>query len=90
MYADDMTCGAETPEEAISIVTKSKEIMKKAGLNLCKVKSYNATVLNEIASLEAVDQRCTASKQSVSEDSQTFTQSTVGLPYNESEGNTKA
>ena len=53
MYADDMTCGAETPAEAVEIFTKSKAIMKRAGFNLCKFKSNDTIVLNEIAHLEA-------------------------------------
>ena len=88
MYADDMTCGAETPAEAVEIFTKSKAIMKRAGFNLCKFKSNDATVLNEIAHLEA-HQGSKASNESVSEDLQTFSQSTVGLPYNESDNKTK-
>ena len=96
MYADDMSCGAETPGEVVSIYRTAKEIMHQGGFNLRKFKCNDISVLAEIRKSEELDDNSSKvsnhselSNQGVSEDTQTFMQSTVGLPSNDSEHITK-
>ena len=88
MYADDLSCGADSASEVLEIMHKSKAIMKQAGFNLCKFKSNDPTVRSEIAKLEGVT-KGPEIKQHVVEDSETFTQLAIGLPYKEGKSNTK-
>ena len=88
MYADDLSCGADSAKEVLDIMFRSKAIMKQAGFNLCKFKSNDPTVQSEIAKLEspALGHK---SKQNVVEDSETFARATIGLSPSEGECDTK-
>ena len=88
MYADDLSCGADSAKDVLKIMFQSKAIMTQAGFNLCKFKSNDPTVQSEIAKLEGsfIGHE---SKQNVVEDSETFAQATINLPPSESESNTK-
>ena len=87
MYADDLSCGADSANAVLEIMHKAKAIMRQAGFNLCKFKSNDPEVRSEIAKLEVATKDCEV-KQHV-EDSEIFTRSTIGLPYQEGESNTK-
>ena len=87
MYADDLSCGADSANAVLEIMHKAKAIMRQAGFNLCKFKSNDPEVRSEIAKLEVATKDCEV-KQHV-EDSETFTLSTIGLPHQEGESNTK-
>ncbi len=52
LYADDLSCGADTKEEAIQIYREAKEIMLKGSFNLRKWQCNDKEVLREIDSLE--------------------------------------
>ena len=54
MYADDLSCGADSASEVLEIMHKSKALMEQAGFNLCTFSSNNPTVHSEIATLEGV------------------------------------
>ena len=88
MYADDLSCGADSANAVLEIMHKAKAFVRQAGFNLCKFKSNDPEVRSEIAKLEVATKGCEV-KQHVVEDSETFTRSTIGLPHQEGESNTK-
>ena len=88
MYAEDLSCGADSASEVLKSMHKSKASMKQAGFNLCKCKSNDPTVRSEIAKVEGVT-KGPEIKQHIGEDSETFTRLAIGLPYREGESNTK-
>ena len=49
-YVDDLLAGADTPEEATSLYQELREILAKAGFNLCKWRSNSDIVLSSIPS----------------------------------------
>ena len=52
LYADDLSCVADSREEALEIYRQSKEIMLKGGFNLRKWNTNDEQLLKEINSIE--------------------------------------
>ena len=47
-YVDDLLAGADSEEEAMSLVPEMRAILRKGGFNLCKWRSSSQTVLDTI------------------------------------------
>lgn len=47
-YVDDFLTGADTDEEALTLLSKSKKIMLQAGMGLTKLSSNNVSVADTI------------------------------------------
>ena len=88
IYADELSCGADSANSVPEIIHKSKAIMKHAGYKLCKFTSNDPEVRSEIAKIGVVTKDYEV-KQHVVEDPETFIRSTIGLPHHEGESNTK-
>ena len=86
-YADDMSCSVKSAEEALEIYRKSKEILRKGGLNLRKWKTKNKELSQKVNSLEGVARNPTKIASKVTEDDQSFIQFSVGPPNSESNSN---
>lgn len=91
MYADNLSCGAESATEAIEIYKQAKDIMLKGSFNLRKWQSNDETVITEIRKLEneAISARVNhddnGSKlqdSKVAEDDESFSQFVTGDPFN--------
>ena len=53
LYVDDLIIGTDSVESAFQVYSKSKQIMKEAGLNLRKWKTNSSELLNQIEEVEA-------------------------------------
>ena len=82
LYADDLSCGTESGEEALEIYAKSKEIMMKGGFNLRKWNSNNKDLLSKIASMENEVRSQGNEEGKIVEDDQSYSQFAVGTPSN--------
>ena len=82
LYADDLSCGTESGEEALEIYAKSKEIMMKGGFNLPKWNSNNKVLLSKIASMENEVRSQGNEEGKIVEDDQSYSQFAVGTPSN--------
>ena len=82
LYADDLSCGCETVDEALDIYRKAKGIMQEGGFNLRKWNSNSKDFLGQIMKSEdqAVAQEIAVGGISVHEDDESYTKYTVGNP----------
>ena len=80
LYADDLSCGSSTVEEALEIYRKSKVIMQKGGFNLRKWCSNNAQVLQEINKLEMPEQNIKLEGSKIVEDDESYSKYAIGEP----------
>ena len=78
LYADDMSCGTDTVEEAINIYKTSKEILAQGGFNLRKWNSNSKAFLNEIKSDDSKPTSLDIKENKISEDDQSYSQFAVG------------
>ena len=86
LYADDLSCGTETVEKGLEIYNGSKEIMSKGGFNLRKWKTNDPDLLEQINALEGKSATEESKNEAthVSEDDQSFTKYSIGLPNSDS------
>eukprot|EP00795_Rhopilema_esculentum_P001251 gene1251-biopygen9956 len=79
LYADDLSCGAQQPHEALEIYEKAKSIMLKGGFNLRKWDSNDKNVLDEIRKSEDSGETPAVEQGVVTgEDDQTFSEYSLG------------
>lgn len=83
LYADDLSCGAETTGDAFVIYEQAKAIMLKGGFNLRK---WNSNDNGLLARIKAVENKCqvptdkAAQGNKVTEDDESYSQFAVGNP----------
>eukprot|EP00795_Rhopilema_esculentum_P005588 gene5588-biopygen573 len=83
LYADDLSCGAQQPHEALEIYEKAKSIMLKGGFNLRKWDSNDKNVLDEIRKSEDSGETPAVEQGVVTgEDDQTFSEYSLGAATN--------
>jgi len=82
LYADDLSYGCETVDEALDIYRKAKDIMRKGGFNLRKWNSNNKDFLGQIMKSEdqMVTQQLPLGGINVHEDDESYTKYAVGNP----------
>ena len=84
LYVDDMSCGANTVNDAVDICKKAKDILFQGGSNLRKWNSNSQILLSELQQLEKPDCQTRDSVSPVMKDEQLYTKYSVGLPSRDS------
>ena len=84
LCVDDMSCGANTVNEAVDICKKAKDILFQGGFNLRKWNSNSQILLSELQQLEKPNCQTRDSVSPVMEDEQSYTKYSVGLPSRDS------
>ena len=82
LYADDLSCGVDSREEALNLYKTSKEILAKGGFNLRKWKTNDKALLASIKAAEGSEGGSSekSNEPPVSEDKQSYSDYSMGLP----------
>jgi len=86
LYVDDLVTGTDSVDEAFQVYLKSKQLMKKGGLNLRKWSTNPQQLSHMINQVEfPTDKPPDGNTQTISEEEQTYAQSCTSL-FNSEEG----